>query len=341
MPAPAPSLPMPAGALPRLGYGTGTFWGHYRTGVPKTEVVRLRPLSEPSLSHLLTSPSDAAAQNSALVAAIRSAIAAGVRHIDCAEMYGSELSVGEGIRQAIAAGEITRPELWVTSKALNESKESAATLRAACAGSLQRLGLEYLDLYLLHSPFGAPEGDDRHGEAELSAERQQQIWGWMEALHADGLARHIGCSNHRVSDLQHLCATARVRPAVNQVEFNPLLLGATEPLLAFCKAEAIVVEAYSALSSLVYDGAKGNAALDAAVEQIAAALGRSAGAVLLRWNLHKGTVVISTSTKPARVEEALGVFEFELSEDQIAEIDGAAREGKVHKQFWQKSLAKQ
>ena len=243
---PPPTLPMPAGAIPRVGYGTGTFWGHYRTGVPPT------------------------ALNPALVAAVAHAVGAGVRHLDCAEMYGSELSVGEGLRQALAAGGVAREELWVTSKALNESKTD---LRAACVRSMARLGVAYLDLYLLHSPFGA-------GDAELSAAEQQRVWRQMEALHAEGLVRNIGCSNHRVSDLQAICAAAQVRPSVNQVEFNPGLLAVTEPTLAWCAAEGIVVEAYSALSSLVYDGAKGGP-LDAVVDAIAAAHGVGSGAVLL------------------------------------------------------------
>jgi alcohol dehydrogenase (NADP+) len=310
MAAAVPTLTLPSGSIPRIGYGTGTFWGHYRTGISEEEV------------------------NPGLVDALRHALRAGVRHIDCAEMYGTELSVGEGLRQAFAAGDVSREEVWVTSKILNESKMTPAGLRAACARSLERLGLGYLDLYLLHSPFGP---DD----AELSAPEQQAIWLGMEGLHNDGLVRNIGCSNHRVADLSAILATpATVRPAVNQIEFNPLLLSVTEPTLRFCAEQSIVVEAYSALSSLVYEGARDEGGpLDTVVETVASAHGVGAGAVLLRWNLHKGTVVISTSTKPHRVEETLRVFEFELSAEEIDAIDSAASGLKPHKQFWQNSVA--
>jgi diketogulonate reductase-like aldo/keto reductase len=302
------TLPMPAGEIPRIAYGTGTFWGHYKTGVSRDEV------------------------NPQLVEAIKSAISAGVRHIDCAEMYGSELSVGEGLRQALAGGGVSRSDLWVTSKAWNTSKGSAEELRAACQGSLSRLGLHYLDLYLLHSPFGADE-------SELSAESTQLTWAAMEVLHAEGLVRNLGVSNHRVQDLQQIMATAHTQPAVNQIEFNPILLTPARELTRFCREHGIVIEAYSALASMVYDGAKGTA-LDAEVAAIADEIGRDSAAVLLRWNLHQGTVVISTSTKPHRVAEALRVFEFELSEAQQARIGAVCADVRPHVQFWTKSWSK-
>jgi diketogulonate reductase-like aldo/keto reductase len=268
----APTLPMPRGEIPRIAYGTGTFWGHYKTGVSRDEV------------------------NDGLVTAIQSAIGAGVRHLDCAEMYGSELSVGEGLRRVLGSGGgsdgggggkglgVTRGELWITSKAWNTSKGSAEELRTACLGSLQRLGLSYLDLYLLHSPFG-PDGN------EVSAESKQATWSAMEALHAEGLVRNIGVSNHRVKDLEEIMTTATVQPAVNQIEFNPILFRPAQELLSFCRERGIVIEACecirmvtpsssrvadfgwrwhvdSALSSLVYEGAKGTA-LDACVQSIA------------------------------------------------------------------------
>ena len=308
---PLPSFAMPVGSLPRIGYGTGTFWGHYRTGVSEDEI------------------------NPALVDAIRHAIRAGVRHIDCAEMYGTELSVGEALQQAFTAGDLHREEVWVTSKVLNESKMTPEDLRSACARSIKRLGLSYLDLYLLHSPFGP-------GNVELSAHEQQTIWLAMEDLHKSGLVRNIGCSNHRVSDLTAILATpcATVRPAVNQIEFNTLLLQVTESTLKYCAAQGIIVEAYSALSSLVYEGARDTGGpLNSVVESVASAHCVSPGAVLLRWNLHKGTVVISTSTKPSRVQEALSVFDFKLTVDEIHDIDTAARDQKIHKQFWKESLS--
>lgn len=303
-----PTLRMPAGEIPRIAYGTGTFWGFYKTGVARDEI------------------------NPKLVEAIKGAImSAGVRHIDCAEMYGSELSVGEGLRQAFAGG-VSRSDLWVTSKAWNTSKASAEELRAACQGSLSRLGLQYLDLYLFHSPFGP-------NDTELSAETRQTQWRWMEALHAEGLVRNLGVSNHRVQDLQQIMETAHIQPAVNQIEFNPILLAPARELIGFCHEHSIVIEAYSALASLVYDGAKGTA-LDAEVSAIAAEVGRDSAAVLLRWNLHQGTVVISTSTKPHRVAEALSVFDFELSEAQQERIAAVCSGVKPHVQFWQKSWSK-
>jgi len=225
--------------------------------------------------------------------AVEAAIAAGYRHVDTAAVYRNEADVGAAIR---ASGH-GPGSVWVTTKLAN-SDQGAATARRAFEASLERLGLEWVDLYLLHWPH----------------EARFESWRVLEQLHAEGLARSIGVSNFLVRHLDELLAHASVAPAVNQIELSPFLYRSREDTLRRCAEEGIAVEAYSPLT-------KGRRLDDSTVAAIASEKGRTPAQVLIRWSLQKGFVVLPRSSNAARITENAAVFDFALDDGQIARLD--------------------
>lgn len=224
--------------------------------------------------------------------AVAAALAAGYRHMDTAAVYRNEADVGAAIRASgLAPGSV-----WVTTKLAN-ADQGAATARRAFEASLERLGLDGVDLYLLHWPH----------------ERRLESWGVLEQLHAEGLARSIGVSNFLVRHLDEL-AGASVRPAVNQIELSPFLYRSREDTLRRCAEEGIVVEAYSPLT-------KGRRLGDSTLARVAAAAGRTPPQVLIRWSLQKGFVVLPRSSNASRIAENAAVFDFVLDDAQVAALD--------------------
>ena len=225
--------------------------------------------------------------------AVASALAAGYRHVDTAAIYRNEPDVGAAIRASgLAPGSV-----WVTTKLAN-TEQGAKTARRAFEASLDRLGLDAVDLYLLHWPHAA----------------RLESWRVLESLHAEGLARAIGVSNFLVSHLDELLAHASVPPAVNQIELSPFLYRSREDTLRRCAEEGIVVEAYSPLT-------KGRRLDDWTVTAIAAEVGRTPAQVLIRWSLQKGFVVLPRSSNPIRIVENAAVFDFALENGQMARLD--------------------
>lgn len=224
--------------------------------------------------------------------AVRAALSAGYRHVDTARVYGNESDVGD----AIAASGLSRGELFVTTKLWNADHGYDATLRA-CDSSLERLGLEQIDLYLVHWP----------------VERLRvATWRAMEKLLADGKARAIGVSNYTVSHLDELLAGAREAPSVNQVELHPFLQ--QRELVAFCRGAGIRVEAYSPL-------AKARRMDDPVVLRAARKHGRTAAQVLVRWGIQHDLVVIPKSVRLERIRENSDVFGFHLDAEDLAALD--------------------
>jgi len=226
-------------------------------------------------------------------AAVEAALAVGYRHVDTAAVYRNEADVGAALR----ASGLPREAVWVTTKLAN-ADQGAATARRAFEASLERLGLDAVDLYLLHWPH----------------ELRLESWRVLEQLHAEGLARSVGVSNFLVRHLDELLARASVPPAVNQIELSPFLYRTRVDTVARCEQEGIVVEAYSPLT-------KGRRLADSTVTRIAAELGRTPAQVLIRWSLQKGFVVIPRSSRPARIAENADVFEFDLDQRQLAALD--------------------
>jgi diketogulonate reductase-like aldo/keto reductase len=225
--------------------------------------------------------------------AVLAALDVGYRHIDTARVYRNEADVGAAVRSS----GLPRDQIFVTTKLWNEDQGYDRALRAFDA-SLERLGLEYVDLYLLHWPV---------------AGRRLESWRALERLHEEGRARSIGVSNFLTPHLTELLASAERVPAVNQIELTPFLQ--RRETVELCKQHGIVVEAYSPLT-------RGQRLGDPTVGRIARRVGRTPAQVLLRWGLQHGHVVLPKSTKAARIAENGALFDFALDEPSMTELDG-------------------
>lgn len=232
-------------------------------------------------------------------AAVTAALETGYRSIDTAKLYGNE----EGVGAAIAKSGLPRDELFVTTKLWNNDQGYDSTLRAFDA-SLRRLGLERLDLYLIHWP--TPRRDT-----------YVDTWRAFEKLLADGRVRAIGVSNFQPAHLTRVIDETGTVPAVNQVELHPYL---TQDAVRAADAEhGIATEAWSPL-------AKGGELLaDPAVTSLASQYGRTAAQIVIRWHLQLGNVVIPKSATPARIRENFEVFDFELTADDMAALSSLDR----------------
>jgi len=234
--------------------------------------------------------------------AVAAALDAGYRSIDTAAVYGNEAGVG----RAIADSGIARDELFITSKVWISDHGFDATLRA-CDASLERLGLESLDLYLIHWPTPA-------------LATYPETWRALERLYADGRVRAIGVSNFEPEHLERLASEGGVVPAVNQVELHPALQN--RAVAAANAQRGIITEAWSPL-------AQGAVLGDGSVIEIADRHGKTPAQIVLRWHLQQGRVVIPKSVTPARIAENLDVFGFELSADELAAVDLLERDGRT------------
>lgn len=235
-----------------------------------------------------------------VINAIKWAVEAGYRHIDTAMIYRNEKGVGEGVRQC----GVNREELFVVSKVWNSDQGYESTLNAYQA-SLDRLKLDYLDLYLVHWPV---EG------------KFVETWKALESLYKAGKVRAIGVCNFMQHHLESLLPQAEIVPMVNQVEFHPYLV--QQSLLDYCKQKNIQVEAWSPIM-------QGHAPEVAVLQEIGDTYGKSAVQVALRWDLQKGVVTIPKSSNKNRIEANANVFDFELSSEDMARIDALDR----HKRF--------
>lgn len=224
--------------------------------------------------------------------AVTWALEAGYRHIDTAKFYGNEAEVGHAVRES----GVPREDVFVVTKLWNNDHGYNAA-RAAFQESQKRLNLGIVDLYLIHWPVSAQRGES---------------WRALEALHAEGQVRAIGVSNYTIEHLQELLATARVVPAVNQVEFHPWLY--QKKLLEFCRAHGIQLEAYSPLT-------KGERLHDPRLEAIARKYGKSPAQILIRWCLQHEVVVIPKSTNPQRIRENAEIYDFEITMEDICRLD--------------------
>jgi alcohol dehydrogenase (NADP+) len=259
-------------------------------------------------------------------AAVREAIRLGYRHIDCASVYANEAEVGEAIAGAIAAGEVQREELWITSK-LWCNAHGRDNVEPALRRTLADLGLEWLDLYLIHWPVPIRPGVAfPTSAADLLPPEQLPIrhtWEGMEAALEAGLTRHIGISNFSSRKLHDLLSQARIRPEVNQVERHPLL---QQPaLMADCAAEGVHITAYSPLGSrdrpAAIKGADEPVLLEhPTIAAIAAEHGCSPAQVLIAWQLQSGCSTIPKSVNAMRLQENLAAAAMELTPADLTRI---------------------
>lgn len=267
---------------------------------------------------------------------VHAAVEAGYRHLDSAADYGNEKEAGEGIKSALAAGLCQREELWVTSKLWN-TYHRPEHVRAACEKTLSDLGLDYLDLYLIHFPIALKFVDfdvryppewffDPDAEAprmEIDPVPLHQTWAAMEDLKESGLVKHIGVCNYNSALLHDLMAYAKQKPEVLQVEAHPYL--SQERLIKLAQDYGMTVTAFSPLGALSYVSldmaAENESVLETdAVKTAAARLGKTPAQVVLRWGVQRGTAIIPKTARKERLKENLALFDFELSEEEMQAI---------------------
>jgi 2,5-diketo-D-gluconate reductase A len=220
--------------------------------------------------------------------AVRWALELGYRHLDTAQAYGNEESVGRALRDS----GVPREEVFITTKFYPAREDAEVEAR----GSLERLGVDQVDLYIVHWPQGGP------------------TWAWpgMERAHERGYARSIGVSNYSVGELEEVMSAARIPPVVNQVQFSPFTY--RRKLLEACEQHDVALEAYSPLGT-------GRHLADERVRQIAERAGRTPAQVLLRWCVQRDLVVVTKSTHRERIEENAQLFDFTLSDEDMAALD--------------------
>jgi methylglyoxal/glyoxal reductase len=225
--------------------------------------------------------------------AVRMAIQAGYRSIDTAAIYKNEVGVGKGIQQS----GVPREELFITTKVWNGDQGYESALRAF-EESLSKLGLDYLDLYLIHWP-----GKDKYKET----------WRALEQLYRDGKVRAIGVSNFQIHHLTELMKDSDIVPAVNQVEYHPRL--SQKELLQFCQSKGIQLEAWSPLMQ------GGELLMHPTLQQIGEKYGKTPAQVILRWDVQNGVVTIPKSVREQRIRENSDFFNFSLSLEDMQQID--------------------
>lgn len=231
-----------------------------------------------------------------LVNAVKTAIKHGYRSVDTAAIYENEEGVSKGIQEGLKEAGISREELFVTSKVWNADLGYESTI-AAYETSLKKLGLEYLDLYLIHWPV---EG------------KYKDAWRALETLYKEGRVKAIGVSNFQIHHLEDLMKDAEIKPMVNQVERHPRLT--QKELQAFCQNNGIQLEAWSPLM-------QGQLLDNEVLQEIADKHNKSVAQIILRWHLQHGVVIIPKSTKEHRIVENANVFDFELTKEEMQIID--------------------
>lgn len=235
-----------------------------------------------------------------VIEAIQAALSTGYRLIDTASLYGNEKGVGQAVRQS----GLPREEVFVTTKVWNNDQEYDPTLRAFDA-SVRRLGLDVVDLYLVHWPVKG---------------KYRETWRALETLYHEGRVRAIGVSNFLQHHLEDLLSTANVVPAVNQIEFHPELV--QQSLLDYCRRAGIRVEAWAPLM-------QGRVFELPLLQKLAEKYGKTVPQVVLRWNLQKGVITIPKSTNAARIAQNADIFDFEIEAGDVNRIDALDRHRRV------------
>jgi diketogulonate reductase-like aldo/keto reductase len=230
-------------------------------------------------------------------AAVLAALEAGYRLIDTARIYGNERGVG----QAIRASGLKREDIFVTTKLWNDDQGYDRTMRA-CQRSLEKLGLDYLDLYLIHWP---------------ATSKRHESWKAFEKLHAEGTIKAAGVSNYTVDHLEELAEESGLVPAVNQVEFHPYIYDEQQAVLEYCHDNDILLEAYSPISRV-------GRSPRPAITEVADRHHKSPQQVVLRWCIQHGTLPLPRSTNAAHIKSNLDVDGFNLSDEEMEMLDSVS-----------------
>lgn len=292
------TLPATGAKVPALGFGSGTAWKLRKRSRPEDQ--KHEPIEE-------------------LIEGTKDAILAGFRHIDTAEAYSTHYEVGQGIKRS----GVPRSQLFITDK---YSPGSPGVLKSsgpyeALQNGLKTLELEYVDLYLLHTPRISPE------TVGITLE---EAWLQVEGLFKDGLAKNVGVSNFSVEHLDRINKVATViKPQVNQIEFHAYLQGQSPKILEFAKEHDILIEAYSPLAPL-FRARPGP--LDDILPELEKKYNKSESQILLRWVYQQGILPLTTSSKVERLVDALNIFTFELEQDDFDKITNIGKE-KIARHF--------
>ncbi|XP_033743792.1 aldo-keto reductase family 1 member C23-like protein [Pecten maximus] len=264
-------------------------------------------------------------------ACIKLALEMSYRHIDTAFHYGNEVAIGKSLKEYLESTGVKREDVFITTK-LDAMFMEEDTVVPAIDESLRRLNLEYVDLFLIHGPCAMKTLDYFPEKAPLTTEYMpidlRETWKGMEETVYKGKARSIGVSNFNSKQLEYICETARIRPAVNQVEVHARF--PQKKLHDFCKSKNIQLEAYSPLGSPYFKGpdalnrvkASDNLVDHPVIVSIAEKYNRTAGQVLLRNLVQRGIVVTPKSENPKRLKENIEIFSFSLDEEDMKKIDG-------------------
>jgi 2,5-diketo-D-gluconate reductase A len=235
------------------------------------------------------------------VEAVSRALEAGYRHIDTAQMYGNEREVGE----AVAKSDLDRAEVFVTSK-LNNGAHRPDDARRAFDTTLDALGFDYVDMFLIHWPLPTRYDGDF-----------VSTWATLEEFYRDGRARSVGVSNFQAHHLRRLHEETEILPAVNQIEVHPYLT--QNKLRGFCAKHQIAIEAWSPI-------AQGKVLDNPTIREIADRVGKTTAQVVLRWHVERGDIVFPKSVTPERIVENIAIFDFELSGADVAAISALNRD---------------
>lgn len=257
-----------------------------------------------------------------LVRTLKLALQKGFVHIDGAEIYNTDAELGQAIEG------LDRSKLYITNKYLvGDASHQAISPHGLPYDSLKtqlttQLNTDHVDLYLLHSPFVAKEA---HG-FDLA-----EAWKSVEKLVDDGLAKSIGVSNFRVEDLQEILKIARIKPVVNQIEYSAFLQDQTPGIVEFSQKHGILVEAYSPLGPIT-KGQPGE--LHEYLQKVAGIYKKTPEQVLLRWVLQRGILPVTTSSKEQRIEQFVDIFDFELTNEEVAQITAIGKKLPPLRQYW-------
>ncbi|KIY68003.1 Aldo/keto reductase [Cylindrobasidium torrendii FP15055 ss-10] len=256
---------------------------------------------------------------------VKAAIDHGITHLDGAQVYQNEKALGEGIK---ASGK-PRESLFVTTKFGPNTKGPTPVIRDTLVESLSKLGLDYVDLFLIHQPYPLNE----RGELK-------KTWQELEAIQKEGLAKSIGVSNYRVVDLKELLEGATVVPAVNQIEFHPYVFDTAEEIYEFSKSKGIRIASYAGLAPITHvKGGPVDAPVNAAAERLSKETGKTVepAHVLTKWLLQKGIIVVTTTSKPERITATLNVPNLpDLTAEELKAID--VEGAKLHRRIYMRHV---
>lgn len=292
----------------------------------KCPTVKLNDGNEIPIFGLGTWKSQPDAVKNAVVAAVK----AGYRHIDCAFVYGNENEVGEALTELFKEGVVKRDDLFITSKLWN-TFHSAHLVKPALEETLKLLKIDYLDLYLIHWPMGYAEGEGKFPEDDNKKMKMSDVdyldtWKGMEGVKQAGLTKSIGVSNFNSKQISRILENCTIPPAMNQVECHPYMN--QTKLRDFCKSKNIAMTAYSPLGSPDRPWAKpGDPSLmaDPKIKAIADKYNKSPAQVLIRFQIDRGLVVIPKSVTKDRIIDNMKVFDFQLTPDEVKEIESFDR----------------